>query len=137
MNIPREVISDLLPLYLAGEASAGTRALLEEYLRQNPEFAAQVRDHAEKSAGSLRNVVVSLPPDLETATLEHVRRFNRYRQLLLAFAIAFSLIPFTFVFENSHVRWIMDLKQAPFFWVAALGCWIAYYILGRRLRSAE
>ena len=38
MNISPDVISDLLPLYLAGEASAGTRALLEEYLREHPGF---------------------------------------------------------------------------------------------------
>ena len=44
MNITNDVITDLLPLYLAGEASPGTRQLLEDYLREHPEFASTVRD---------------------------------------------------------------------------------------------
>ena len=32
MSIPKEVIVDLLPVYLAGEASPATRAWLEQYL---------------------------------------------------------------------------------------------------------
>ena len=43
MNIPKEVILDLLPVYLAGEVSPATRAWIEEYLAQNPELAERVR----------------------------------------------------------------------------------------------
>src|SRR4029077_7540453 len=39
MNITRDVINDLWPVYAAGEASADTRLLVEEFLRQNPEVA--------------------------------------------------------------------------------------------------
>jgi anti-sigma factor RsiW len=53
MNITPDVITDLLPIYLAGEASPGTRALLEEYLRDNPAFAKEVREHAERSTALL------------------------------------------------------------------------------------
>ena len=38
MNLEREVIVDLLPAYFSGEASAATRALVEDYFRQHPEF---------------------------------------------------------------------------------------------------
>jgi anti-sigma factor RsiW len=139
MTITRDVIIDLLPLYLAGEASADTRALLEEYLRDNPRFAAEVRERAARSAALLgAGAAAQPPPDHETATLERVRRFNRYRTQLLGFTIAYGLIPFAFAFEGSRIRWVMlrdNPKQAIFFWIAALGCWIAYYLLGRRLRS--
>ncbi len=39
MEITRNVILDLLPLYLADEASSDTRALIERYLESDPELA--------------------------------------------------------------------------------------------------
>jgi len=39
MNITRNVILDLLPLYLADEVSADTRALVEKYLETDSELA--------------------------------------------------------------------------------------------------
>ena len=138
MTISRNVVLDLLPLYLAGEASEDTRALLEQYLRDNPEFAATVRDRAEKTTALLASMQAPTPaPDHERATFERVRRFNRNRTHWLAFAIVYTLLPFAFVFEGSNIRWMMlkdNPRQAVFFWIAALGCWIAYYIMGRRLR---
>lgn len=38
-DIDRNVILDLLPLYLAGEVSPETQALVEEYLASDPELA--------------------------------------------------------------------------------------------------
>ena len=56
MNVTREVILDLLPLYLAGEASPATRALVEEYLKQDSELAQRVR---EQSAADFATKVAS------------------------------------------------------------------------------
>lgn len=39
MEIPRNVILDLLPLYIADEASPETRTMVEEYLETDPELA--------------------------------------------------------------------------------------------------
>ena len=39
MEITRSVILDLLPLYLAGEASPDTQAVVEQYLETDPELA--------------------------------------------------------------------------------------------------
>ncbi len=39
MDIPRNVILDLLPLYIADEASPETRVLVAEYLESDPELA--------------------------------------------------------------------------------------------------
>ena len=39
MEITRNVILDLLPLYAANEVSADTRALIEKYLETDPELA--------------------------------------------------------------------------------------------------
>ena len=39
----RDVVTDLWPLYEAGEASADTRALVDDFLAQDPSFAAALR----------------------------------------------------------------------------------------------
>ncbi len=43
MNVTREVILDLLPVYLSGEASPATRALVEEFLQQDAQLAQRIR----------------------------------------------------------------------------------------------
>jgi predicted anti-sigma-YlaC factor YlaD len=138
MSISRDVITDLLPLYLAGEASAGTRALLEEYLRENPQFASTVREAAERGAALLESTAMSAPSfDQEKATLERVRRFNQRRTQLLALAFGFALMLFAFSFDGGHVRWVMvrdSPLQALLFLGAAFVCGVAYLSMGRRLR---
>jgi anti-sigma factor RsiW len=140
MNVTRNVVVDLLPLYLSGEASEDTRALLEEYLRQDPAFAAEVREQAAKATTLLAPPPVALPPDHERVTFERVRRFNRSRTFVLAFTIALALVPFSIVIEDNHVRWAIlrdNPAQAVGFWVASLGAWIAYRLMGRGLRTVR
>ena len=43
MNVTREVVVDLLPLYVSGEASPATRALVEAWLRDDPELAREAQ----------------------------------------------------------------------------------------------
>jgi ferric-dicitrate binding protein FerR (iron transport regulator) len=138
MNVSRDVITDLLPLYLAGEASTGTRALLEDYLRENPAFASTVREAAERGAALLESTMTSAPSsDHEKATLERVRRFTRRRMQLLALTFGFALTLLAFSFDGGHVRWIM-LRDSPWQAVlilfAAFGCGLSYLSMGRRLR---
>ena len=138
MNVTRHVVTDLLPLYLAGEASDDTRALLEAYLKQNPTFAAEVREQAEKST-ALRGALTAVPSaDHEKLTLQRVRRFNRRRANLLGISIAATLMPLAFRFDSGHVQWMMlrdQPGQALAFWIAALASWIVYYLMGQRLRT--
>jgi len=138
MNVTRDVITDLLPLYLAGEASAGTRALLEDYLRENPEFASTVREATQRGAALLETAPLGAPShDAEKATLERVRRFNRRRSVLLALTFGFGLTAFAFSFDGNQIRWILmgdSPWQALLFLMAAFGCSVAYLAMGRRLR---
>lgn len=46
MDVTRNVIIDLLPLYLADEASADSKALVGEYLERDPELAEMAREAA-------------------------------------------------------------------------------------------
>lgn len=62
MNITREVILDLLPVYLAGEASPATRALIEEYMEQDKELAQRIR--VQWADNFAKITPAALPPDL-------------------------------------------------------------------------
>jgi len=139
MNITKDVITDLLPLYLAGEASPDTRRLLEDYLHEHPEFAADVQAAADRSTALLHAAGTGAPlPDHEKATLERVRRFNHRRTVLLALAIGMLLTSFAFSFDGDRIRWIMlrdSPVQALLFLVTAFGCSLVYLRMGRRLRS--
>jgi hypothetical protein len=46
MNVTRNVIIDLLPLYIADEASEDSRALVREYLEGDPELAEMAEEAA-------------------------------------------------------------------------------------------
>jgi anti-sigma factor RsiW len=50
MNVNRNVVTDLLPIYLSGEAHEDTRSLVEEYLANDSEFARMV-DQSRVDAG--------------------------------------------------------------------------------------
>jgi anti-sigma factor RsiW len=140
MNLTRDVIMDLLPLYLAGEASADTRTLLEEYLREHPDFAATVRETAARSAALLGSGATSAPSfDRERATLEQVRRFNRRRTMLLALTWAFALTLLAFGFEGRQIRWVLlrdSPGQALILMIAAFVSLASYLAMGRKLRRS-
>jgi len=87
MNVTREVILDLLPLYLAGEASPATRALVEEYLKQDSELAQRVR---EQSAADFATTTATPSPDLELKSLRRTRALITWQKWLFAFAICFT-----------------------------------------------
>jgi len=99
MNVTGEVILDLLPVYLAGEASPATRVLVEEFLRQDPELGRDVRRQM------VENLAVvappSLPPDLELSALRRTRGLIFWQRRLFGFAILFSLLPLS---SASHFR---------------------------------
>ena len=49
MNVTKEVITDLFPLYAANECSKDSRALVELYLRDNPDQALVTVDDRQAS----------------------------------------------------------------------------------------
>jgi len=137
MNVTREVILDLMPVYLAGDASPATRSLVEEYLRQNPDLRVQI-------AEDLPGVPpASPPPDLELRTLRRTRRLLGKQRWLFAAALLFTLLPFASDFRIENGR-LTDARfyglehpvLAILFLILGLACWTAYYLLRRRLRTA-
>ena len=141
MNVTREVILDLFPVYLAGEASPATRALVEEYLKQDPELAKQLRlQMADNFSAALPS---ELPPDLELRSLRRTRKLLAIQSWLLGLGIAFSAMAFSFQIsfsggQLSHARFLMFDYPGPFGVLLAIGLlfWSAYFLVRLRLRTA-
>lgn len=137
MRITRDVLMDLLPAFLAGECSADTRALVEECMKQDPDFARIVDQ--ERNRTMLETVPINLSPELEKRALDSARALLRRRSYLLAFACSFSAFPFSFVFHNDAITWIMwrDFPAgAIVFVVAAIACWIGFFATQQRVKSS-
>lgn len=90
MEITRDVILDLLPLYLADEVSAETKALVERYLEEDPELA----DIAKESEAILLPPAAPLPLTQEDMmqAYKEAKRFMFWRTITLAAIISFSIL---------------------------------------------
>jgi anti-sigma factor RsiW len=89
MEITRNVILDLLPLYVADELSADTRALVEKYLETEPELAAI----AEQTAAELaEDVPVPLTEEDRMEAYKEAKRLLYRRTLVWAAVIAVALM---------------------------------------------
>ena len=82
MEITRNIILDLLPLYVANEVSAGTRALVEKYLETDSELAnvAKQLSAMEKP----KDIPAPISQDDKMAAYRRARR----RQILHAIILA-------------------------------------------------
>jgi predicted anti-sigma-YlaC factor YlaD len=141
MNVAREVVLDLLPLYLAGEASPATRTLVEEYMKQDIELAQRVRllladDFAKAEPPALS-------PELELRSLRRTRSLLAWQRWLLGLAIFFSAMSLSneFSFEGGRIKefhFLLRDYPAEFGICLTLGlaCWIAYFSIRRRLRTS-
>jgi ferric-dicitrate binding protein FerR (iron transport regulator) len=135
MNITKNIINDLIPLYVINECSADTRALVEEYLQQNPEQAALLRRIASMAISG------AVPPAKnldEAQAFRQTRRHLRRRSWLMALAIFFSLAPFSFFVSDTGRTWwlLRDQPQYAVFY-AAVGVmfWILYAVERNRSRG--
>ena len=121
MNVTRDVITDLWPVYAAGEASADTRALVDAFLRQDPDFARLLQGRA---AEDLRRQDAGRPaPDSEARALRRTKRLLHGWDWLLFLAILFSCSAFGRIVSDtswdvSPVNFIITASIAATFWVA-------------------
>ena len=90
MEITRNIILDLMPLYLADEASADTRALVESYLKEDPELADIAKESEAMKLPEAESFQLQ-QEDMMKAYKE-AKRYMFWRTVVLASIISFSTI---------------------------------------------
>lgn len=126
-----DILEDLASLYLSGDASPATRALLEDHARANPAFAARLH--------SAQHLTLPTPPaplseDAEARALRETRQAIFLRTLFLAMGIAFALLPLAFTFGPEGVHFLFFPHQTGLlsaFWSIALASFVAAFVMRR------
>jgi anti-sigma factor RsiW len=123
MKITRDVVSDLWPVYQSGEASADTRAVVEQYLEKDPEFARVLRQA--DSAKWLAPSPLTLEPDHEMKALSATKKAILAKNWPLFFAMLFSCFAFGRIVSDtswdvSPRNFVVMASIAGVFWVLFL-----------------
>jgi anti-sigma factor RsiW len=140
LPLPRDIVLDLLPVYLEGEASEATRAAVDEYLRTDPELASRV---SSGTAVRLIEATVESPAaGLEMRSLTHARRTLAAMRWLFGFACFFTAVMLSLEVtrdERGTVSVGLLLLRHPSAMIvpllAAIGCWAAYFRLRHQRRG--
>jgi len=133
VNISRDIVKDLITVYLAGDASADTRAFVESYLKTDPELSRDV----EAARGTTLELPEARMPTAEKQALEATRQQLKNRTSTLVVAMVFTVLPLTFAFHGTTITFLL-IRDAPLigvaWWVTAAIMWIWHVWLRRRLR---
>jgi len=134
MTVTRDVVRDLLTVYLAGDASADTRALVEEHLERDPALKAEA-DGAAAGRVSLPPTPQP-PPTAELRALAKTRELMKTRTSTLVTAVLFTALPFTFTFSGGRITFVL-FRDAPAiaaaWWFTAAVLWGWHFWVRRRL----
>lgn len=127
-SLSRNVILDLLPAYLAGEASEESRALVEEFAKTDAQVARIIRTKTLDPETISRTLAA--PDDLEMKTIKRVRKSIRRQMLYVAIATASILmVPLLAMQFTNEVNW------SPFDFIAMaillFGTGLAYVLISR------
>jgi len=132
MKITRDVILDLWPVYEAGEASADTRALVEAFLAEDPEFGRLIRE--ERRDLMSQNESIALPPDQEQAALRTTQTLLKRRMQFLAVGLGGTLLSALYRFNAPWMRW-GDLEVGRLLVLGVgLAGWVGFWRTHQRLR---
>jgi anti-sigma factor RsiW len=135
MHVTRDVVRDLLPAYLSGDASADTRSLVEAFAATDPELSREI-ETLRAGAGLLP---ATAPPDpsVEKRALAEAQQQLRTRTSTFAMALFFTLLPFSFVVSGDRITFLM-VRDAPTiafcWWLTAAVMWFWHWRVRRRLR---
>jgi anti-sigma factor RsiW len=120
MQITKDIVHDLLPVYLAGEASLDTRAVVEAYLAEDPKLREIVA-----AARTEQVPPVEAPAGLEQQSLQRTRRLLGRKTVWLGCALVSSFAPVIL-----RPFWLADITFAT-----SLGLWAAYLTTCKRLAA--
>lgn len=89
MAVTREVIMDLLPLYLSEEASNDSQALVKEHLENDAELARMATQWKDRLP---EPPPVPVNPEAQVTAYQEAKRQIANRVITLAAAIAFGIL---------------------------------------------
>ena len=92
MEISRNVILDLLPLYIADEASPETRALIEDYLTTDAELAEIAEQLAQAELQSEVPIPITKEHEMEAYQEAKLRQRRYIINLVAVMAVIFLLM---------------------------------------------
>lgn len=135
MTVTRDVVRDLLPAYFGGEASADTRRLVETFLAGDPALAQE----AEAEYGETVALPATPAPGQtsEKEALDRTRQLLKHRTSTLVVAAIFTVLPLTFVFDESGVTFLFLPDRpgvAAAWWFTAVVMWISHFVIRHRTR---
>jgi len=94
--ITRNIILDLLPLYLANEVSADTRSFVEKFLETDPQLAKVVK--RSKAIEASEDIPVPLSHDDKIKSYKKAKRKIMLHTIILASIISSVLIIIILIF---------------------------------------
>ena len=126
MNITRDVILDLLPLYLADEVSDDTRTLVEQFLANDPALAKLVE---QSNIQQWDDVPVPLNKENEMKTFEKTKQLLAQQRVLMGFAIFSTLMIVAVRGGEAGIHWLWrDLPQVGWLLIfVSVVFWAAYF----------
>ena len=134
MEITRDIIADLLPIYNSKACSADTKRLVEEFLRANPDFERQAATSAK--SGFDASLVQRLQKSDEMKSLKKAKRILRTQGTIMALAIFFSIAPFSVFNFEGKTHWLLmeNPLDACIYGGVGVVLWIVYFMVRRRKR---
>lgn len=130
MNVTRDVITDLLPVYFSGEASEDTKQLVEDYFREDPGFERIARRAATPLETLRKAAPVQPDADKERLDLECAREQVFRSRLAFGAALLFTLAPLTAIYSKGHLVWAAmfnDPWELAYLWSFGAFCWFHYF----------
>ena len=91
MNVTRDVIYDLLPGYFSGDLSPDTRALVDEFLAQDPEFRRMMERFRTMFGEARGGIPPAVGRPAEKVTFERARSVMHQRSELRGYSLAFGI----------------------------------------------
>ena len=98
MNVTRDVIYDLLPGYFSGDISPDTRAMVDEFLAQDPEFRRMMERFRTMFGEARSGMPPSAARPAEKVTFERARSVMHQRSELRGYTVAFGIAALFVVF---------------------------------------
>jgi hypothetical protein len=131
LNITRDVVADLWPVYEAGEASADTRALVDEFLASDPAFAAKLR-----ATPAVNPPMPDVAPEAKLVALKRTRDLvqgNAWLRGLRLFALVLTVFAIKRILDDTS--W--NVSPRVFIADATLATisWTVYGVLVTRYRK--